>query len=59
MKNLNFITYIIRNFRSMNSGDLPQLTSFLKSNQGFKQMCWKFFHFKKNIAKKLDDHIMS
>jgi hypothetical protein len=43
----------------MNSGDLPELTNFLKTNPSFKQISWKFFHFKNNIAKKLDDHIMS
>jgi hypothetical protein len=48
----------VNQFRNMSQGHNQELTDFLKSNPGFKALCWKVFHFKKNFIKKLDEHIL-
>lgn len=49
---------LMKGYNQMSKGDLPELTNFLKTNQGFKSLSWKIFHFKNDFLKKLDEHIL-
>jgi hypothetical protein len=57
MKNFFFVTTLLKKFT--NTSHIPELTEFLKNNQGFKSLSWKIFHMKDNILKNLDDTILT
>ena len=37
--------------------DIPELTNFLKSNQTFKDACWKVHEMKNTLIRKLDEEV--
>lgn len=51
----NFLLKLFKLGKGMNSGDIPQLTNFLKTSQAFKNLAWGIHDFKKNILSKMDN----